>query len=175
MELSECIKARKSTRKYSNQAIPDAEIREIVTAGLLAPSSRNRKSTEVIIITDKEILKKLASAKAMGGTMLADASCCILVIGNSVLSDAWIEDGTIAMTNMMLKATDLGIGNCWVQFRNRFSEDPSRSAESVIRCLLHIPEEYSVLSGLSLGYPEKADNTVRTSKIDIQKIHYGLF
>lgn len=179
MEFQTLILSRRSGRKYTGNIVPADCIQQIMNAGLLAPSSRNLKSSELIAVNDPQMLNQLSHAKAAGGGMLKDAACGIVVIGDSERSDAWIEDCSITMTYMMLKATELGIANCWVQIRNRFSAPDSDGnaelASEKVRKLLQIPENFSVLAILSLGCP--AENLIQHSfeEIDPSKIHIETF
>lgn len=108
--------------------------------------------------------------------MLKDADCAVIVIGDSMRSDAWIEDASIAMTYMMLKATELGIGNCWVQCRNRYTDHPSHTAsDTIIKDLFHIPDHYSVLAILSLGMPAEDLPPCTLTDTDRAKVHHESF
>ena len=122
MELLETILNRRSVRKYNDKEVGGETLQSILEAGLLAPSSRNLKPVEFIVIRDKAMLHQLARAKTAGSGMLKGASCAVVVIGGSEKSDAWIEDCSIAMTYMMLRATELCVANCWVQCRNKISQ-----------------------------------------------------
>lgn len=146
MELMETILNRRSIRKYSGAEVSDEALRDITQAGLLAPSSRNLHPVELITVKDKTVLKQLARAKTAGSGMLEGASCAVVVIGDSERSDAWIEDCSVAMTYMMLRATELGIASCWVQCRNRISqqrkgEPLSEVVEDVARVQTDKPSE----------------------------------
>lgn len=178
MLFKEAMLARRSVRRYNGKKIPEEDFQQILLAGLLCPSSRNFKSTELIVVEKTEDLEKLSHAKA-GGNMLLQASHAIVVIGNSEKSDAWIEDGSIAMTQMMLRAADLGVGTCWIHCRNRDSvinEDGNvLSSESYVRQLLHIPEGYSVLAILSLGIPDTAPTPHTEDEADPVRVHTGQF
>lgn len=175
MELMECMLARRSGRSYTMEPVPQEALDEIIAAGLLAPSSRNLKSTELIRITNRETLTALASAKAQGAGMLANATAAIAVIGDSVKSDAWIEDGSIALTQMMLRAAELGIANCWVQIRNRYSaidgDKGKIPASEICKKLLKLPENYSILAILSLGMPDKELPAHTLAEADLAKVH----
>lgn len=173
MEFNSVLFARRSVRKYTGETISDFQLQTILQSGLLAPSSRNFHSTEFIVVTGKESLAKLSSAKA-GGTMLEKASHAIVVIGNSAKSDAWIEDASIAMTQMMLTAADLGLGTCWIHCRNRDSI-VGISSEEYVKKLLNIPETHSVLSILSIGVPSTIPAPHTADEIDLNKIHLDTF
>lgn len=122
MELLEAMLNRRSIRDYNDKEIPDDVLHSILEAGLLSPSSRNLCPVELITVKDKDMIRQLARAKTAGSGMLKNAACAIVVIGDSKKSDAWIEDCSLSMIYMQLRATELGIANCWVQCRNRISQ-----------------------------------------------------
>lgn len=179
MELTECILRRRSGRNYNGAPIPEASFRKILEAGLLTPSGRNLKPTELITVTGQAELEGLAAVKAAGAAMLKTADRAIVVIGNAALSDTWIEDGSIAMTQMMLRATELGIANCWVQCRCRSTAldtpDGKMTSEAYAKQLLNIPENYGVLAILALGMSDTAPACRTADDADFSKVHRQCF
>lgn len=121
MSVKETIFNRRSIRKYAKDMIPDEMISEVLTAGLLAPSSRNLHSSKVIVITDKRMLRLLSACRSAGSAMIRRCACAMVVYGDESISDAWIEDCSITLSYMQLRAQELGLGSCWVQCRNRIS------------------------------------------------------
>ena len=174
MELIDTILNRRSVRQYNNTDISEGVLNDILEAGLLAPSSRNKRPVEFVAVKDKSILKSLSKAKSAGSSMLADASCAIVVIGDSEKSDVWVEDCSIAMTYMMLRATELGTANCWVQIRRRETENGTLS-EMYIRELLSIPDKYGVLAVLSIGMSDKTPTPHTVSEVDFSKVHEDFY
>jgi nitroreductase len=154
MELIDVMLKRKSIRKYKAEVLPEEAIEKILKAGRLAPSSRNRKSCELIAVTDKDTLEKLSKAKTSGSGMLSEAACAIVAIGDSDKSDVWIEDCSIAMTYMHLAATDLVLGSCWVQCRER-EADGSITSEEYIRELLKLEDNLHPEAILAVGVPDE--------------------
>lgn len=170
MEMMECMLARRSGRKYTEEAVSDEALKEILTAGLLAPSGRNLKPTKFIVVQEPAFL---TDARAMGSSMMAGASRAIIVLGNSSLSDTWVEDGSIAMTQMMLRATELGIANCWVQGRNRMSKLDGVSTESFLREKLGFAENYSLVAMLALGMPAEDAKAHTAEEADFSKVSFA--
>ena len=117
------------------------------------------EGNHVILVKDRDTLVKLSHCKASGSAMLANAGAAVVVIADTARSDVYIEDAAVAMTNMMLCATELGVGNCWVQCRNRSTAANDSgivlSADECVRSILHIPEGYAVEAMLSLGMPKE--------------------
>lgn len=179
MQLFETMLVRRSGRMYTNKKISENTIHSILEAGLLAPTSRNLKSVDFICVSDEAALTFLASAKNAGGGMPKEASHAIIVIGDSAKDDVWVEDCAIAMTYMMLRATDLGIANCWVQCRNRWHGKPGepecKSAECVIQEYFGIPSDYKVLAVLSLGHAAAEIASHSAEEADFAKVHWDCF
>lgn len=153
MDLLDILKKRKSIRKYTDEEIPSETIDKILEAAKLAPSGRNKKPVKLIVVRDKETLEYLSNTRSHGSQLLAGANAAIVVTGDSELSDTWIEDCSIAMTIMQLKATELGVGNCWVQVRGRTLDETGEVTADLIKSKLNIEEKYSVECMLALGMP----------------------
>lgn len=174
MNVIDALLRRRSGRNYTEDAIPTEKLEEVIRAGLLAPSGKNQKPVELIAVTDREILAALSACKNFGSGMLKTAAAAVVVIG-STSSDTWVEDGSVAMTCMMLRATELGLANCWVQLRLRQSTRPGVTAPEAARELLGIPEQYGILAVLSLGNPAAEQTPHTLEDADFIKVHHQRF
>ena len=174
MELLEIMQARRSVRNYTGQAIPEEKLDLILKAGLLAPSGRNIRPWEFILVRDKEMLQKLASCRPAGSGILAGADAAIVVLGDTTATDVWTEDCSIAMAQMHLMADCIGVGSCWVQGRLRPSPD-GRTAEEVVKELLAVPEKYALEAILCLGMTEKHPEAHRLEELPTEKVHLEMF
>jgi len=85
-----------------------------------------------------------------------------------------MEDASIAAIIMQLQAHDLGLGSCWIQVYGRENSE-SKTAEQYILELCNIPDRYSVLCILSIGYPNEDRKPFDTEKLAIDKIHFDVF
>lgn len=151
MNFHELIKARHSVRSYTNEKIPDDILERIISQAKLAPSSRNKKPVDFVLVTDSDQLEKLSKAKAAGSQMIKDAAAAIVVMGDSEKSDVWIEDCSIAMTYLHLAATEAGLGSVWVQLRGRQTSDGQDSG-LYVKKIFNMEERMQILAVLSLGY-----------------------
>lgn len=172
-ELLNLFTRRRSIRKFTDKKIDSELIEQILKAGLLAPSSKNKKPVEFIVIQDREIILELKKCKNKGAEGLNGAQCAILVIADSSLSDVWIEDASIATTFIQLAAEKLGLGSVWIQIRKRFNDNGD--AEDEVRALLDIPENYGVLNIVALGYKDEKKGPHDIGKLDSAKIHYNRY
>ena len=152
MNLTEILLRRRSVRRYTDQPVPEELLREILRAGMLAPSSRNLKPCRFAVIRDKQILAALSRAKAAGGAFLGEAAAAVVVSADPTLADTWIEDCSIALTCMHLAAAEAGVGSCWIQIHLRKDRDGG-DAEENVRRILGIEKGFRTVGILALGMP----------------------
>lgn len=127
------IRKRRSIRKYTDQPIEADKIDTLVEAALRAPSSHGHNPWEFVLVTDRDLLERLARSKPTGATFLAGAPLGIVVCADRARSDVWIEDCAIAATFIQLAAESIELGSCWIQIRKRMHDDTATAAESVAR------------------------------------------
>ena len=174
MELLELMKSRRSIRKYKADVLSEEDITAILQAGMLSASGRARRPWEFIVVEDKAVLQQMAGCRAGAVKMLKEAACAIVVVGNSDVTDVWVEDCSIAMSNMHLMAHALGLGSCWVQGRLRKADD-GRDTDEYVRSILGYPENYKLLAILTVGVPNEEKDTYELDKLPVEKIHRERF
>lgn len=170
MEFIDVLLKRRSTRKFNGEKITRDELDKILKAGLLAPSSRNRKPINFLVVERAETLMELSKSKDHGAELLAGADKAIVVVADTMITDTWCEDSSIALTYLHLAATDLGIGSCWVQIHMRKKD--GRYAEEVVRDIVKIDDHYRIAGIMALGH---FDNTLEPhtfDDIDKGKVHF---
>lgn len=161
---------RRSIRKYSDAEVSEEKLNAVLEAGLLAPTSMNKKPCQFYVIKNRDLLRKLSKAKKIGAGFLADAPVAIAVFADSDKSDVWIEDCSVAMTYMNLMATDQGLGSCWCQMRNR-STLTGKDAEENVKQILEVPEKFHLVGLLGLGVPAQSPKAHTFDDADHSKIH----
>src|SRR5690554_5648539 len=165
---------RRSIRKYSQESLSADDTKKILEAALLSPTSKNRHSWEFIVVEEKEMLHKLSKCKPKSAEFVADAALVIVILGNPLASDAWVEDASIAAINMQMQAEELGIGSCWVQVRNRFFSE-TVSAGDYINDLLDVPMPLEVLCVIAFGKKEKERTPADIENLHWEKVHIGAY
>jgi len=173
MNLLDVMLKRRSVRIFSDEKISNESLNKILQAGLLAPSSMNRKPCEFLVVENKNSLEKLSKAKDKGASFLADCDKAIVVAANSLVADTWIEDSSIALSYMNLMATSLDVGSCWVQIHLRKS-DENRDSEDIVREILGIDEYYRIVGILALGISDSELKPHSILDIDKRKIHFHI-
>jgi len=143
----ETIYARRSIRQYTGESITPAEEKELLRSAMAAPSGRDMKPWHFIVIRERETLRHIADAHPFG-KMIGSAALCIAVLGDpSVNGKYWIVDCAAATQNILLAATALGIGSCWVGVHPREERKPP------LREILNIPDSMEICSLVSVGRP----------------------
>lgn len=165
---------RRSHRKFTAEAIAEDDVQLILRAALLSPSSKSKRTWQFVVVEDKADLEKLADSKSMGGEFLKGVSLSVVVCGDALENDCWIEDGSIAAYGMLLQAEELGLGACWCQIHKRGLEDGT-NAEDVVRGILNIPENQNVLCIVGVGKKETERKPQNEDKLKWENVHLNKY
>jgi nitroreductase len=171
MALIDDMLKRRSVRRYKDENIEKKDLERILQAGLLAPTSRNRKPCNFLIVENRQSLEKLSKAKESGSEMLATCNRAIVVVANTLISDTWIEDSSIALGYMHLMAASLDIGSCWVQIHLRKTSD-GKDSEEVVKEIIGVDDYFRIVGILALGIPENEVKAHTLEDIDKNRIHF---
>jgi len=145
MDILETIKIRRSIRKYRPEPIPGEKLEIIMEAARLAPSAANRQPWNFVVVQDRERKKALAKA-ANDQTFLGDAGAVVVAVGDPERSAGWHQKDTmIALEHIVLAATALGYGTCWI----------GAFDEAAVKSLLKIPAKMKVVALLPIGVPDE--------------------
>ena len=147
MTFSELVKDRYSVRSYSDRPVEDDKIAAVLEAGRVAPTAKNIQPACVYVVRSPEAIGKLRAVCKMA----FDAPVVLVVcadLGQSFVSpfterNFGDTDAAIVTDHMMLQATELGLGTCWVGW---FEPGPIKEA-------LGIPEGLTIMNLLPMGYP----------------------
>jgi nitroreductase len=169
--LIELLRRRRSIRKFTNQLVEQDKLDILVEAMLRSPSSRGINPWQFVIVTDRKIIRKLASAKAHGSSFMAAAPLAVVVCADPVKSDVWVEDASIASLIVHLQAADLGLGSCWVQIRNR-DHDEQTTAEAYVRDTLGLDQSLTVEAIVAIGYDDENKQGRTADSLLYERVSY---
>ncbi len=122
MDLDLILEKRHSVRSYTSMAPSEREIEKLVIAAQKAPSAGNLKARKIFVYKGESQRKKLMEA-ALHQTFISEAPYLLLFCADQKAISAHgdrgrdlycIQDASIAATIAMLKATELGLGTCWI-------------------------------------------------------------
>jgi nitroreductase len=150
MDVFEAITQRKSIRKYKNKEIEKEKLIKVLESARIAPSAANRQEWKFIVVKDDNTRSRLVSA-AHDQKFVEQAP--VTIVACSTESErimpcgqhAYTVDLSIAVSFMMLEATELGLGTCWL---GAFDEE-------AVKEILGIPSDIRVPAMFTLGYADE--------------------
>lgn len=171
-DFHEMLLERRSIRKYTDEEINSETIETIVEAGLLAPTSKNSHSWQFTLVDDKELLMQMSLCRPNATAPIKNSKLAIVVSGNPMKSDVWIEDASIAAAYMQLQVHALGLGSCWIQVRSRMCDDETTSSDFV-KGLLNMGGEQQVLCVLAIGHRGEMKKPASRERLLWENVHVG--
>jgi nitroreductase len=171
MEVFESIIKRQSVRMYDKKDVPNELIGQLIEAAVNAPSAGNIEPWEFIIVKEKNIKKELAIA-ALKQRHVEEAPVIIIVCGNLEKSaDKYgergktlycIQDTAAAIENILLTATSLGLGTCWI----------GAFEENKVKSILSIPEKLKPMAIITVGFPVPYVKSTKPLRKPFENITY---
>lgn len=146
-KLHEILDKRFSCRSFLDKEIEEEKINKILDAGILAPTACNFEPERIIVLRDKDIINKLNDATRY----TFNAPLIFVICYDKNVSwkrrydnkDHGDIDASIVATNMVLMATSLDLGTCFV----------ASFDEKKVKAILGLPNNYIVSLMIPTGYP----------------------
>ena len=154
MDLFDVMEKRFSCRKFKDKKITEEELNKVLEAGRLSPTACNYQPQRIMVVENPLVLEKLKEATKY----TFNAKTILVIAHDSSVSwhrkdnvDHGIVDASIVATHMVLAATSLNLGTCFVCSMNPV----------LIKEILGLSDSYIVDILLPIGYKdeEKAHNT----------------
>ena len=126
--VMDVIARRVSCRAYRHDPVPEAHVLRILEAARLAPSARNQQPWRFVVVRDAGLRRRIVEEGFLPGIKMAWAIAAPVhvVIGMetsflthrlaasvSGVDYPWVDIG-IAGEHLVLAATELGLGTCWI-------------------------------------------------------------
>jgi nitroreductase len=159
--ILDIIKKRASVRAYQDRPLPKETIDNILEAARYAPSARNAQPLEYRVITNKTLITRLSEgiAAAVRREGLPTKGppdrrpdffygAPLLIIISGPKDNHWCQaDAALAVENIMLYATSVGLGSCFIGMAKFIERDKKLMRE------LHIPAVRGIVAAVICGYP----------------------
>jgi nitroreductase len=150
MEFMDVVASRKGVRSFADRDVEEEKLAKVLEAARLAPSWANKQCCRYVVIKDKDKIKELAGGRR---TWLTQAPVVLAACADPEDSgvhngmDYFLVDVGISMQQLVLAATDLGLGTCWIGMFD----------EAKVKKLLEVPENVRVVALTPLGYPTEKE------------------
>ncbi|MDO8803091.1 MAG: nitroreductase family protein [Elusimicrobiota bacterium] len=162
------INSRQSVRAWTEKKVAVSIIRRILEAGMNAPSAGNEQAWQFVVVTEKELLERIAAVHP-GGDYVGKAPCAILVCGDTRLEEykgMWVEDCSAAIENMLLAMHALKLGGVWTGIY------PQADRIKSFTSLLKLPKSVVPLALVPFGYPAEPLKK-RPSRYKKTRVHFN--
>jgi len=143
---------RRSCRAFQKKQIEEAELEQILQAGLCAPSGMGKQSPILVVLQDPE---EIATVSRMNAAVMGTdsdpfygAPTVVVVLADSSVR-TYVEDGSLTMGNLMLAASSLGVGSCWI---HRAKEVFASEEGKALLKKWGVPDGYVGVGNCILGY-----------------------
>lgn len=156
MEALEAILTRRSVRSFSSEPVSMDLARQVIQAGMYAPSASDEQPWYFLVLTERDVLAKIPAIHPYAEAA-AQAPMSILLCGDPGSErqpGMWAQDCAAATENMLIAATALGLGSLWVGFY------PREDRMQPLRRLLDLPNRIMPFALIPLGYPAQQPEQV---------------
>ena len=166
MEVKEALLCRRSVRKYTDEAVSEEDISELMHAAMSGPSAVNAKPWEFFAVTNADALAALRKSSRFTNmnAPLAIVVCSVpsrLLPGS--LADFWVQDCSAATENILLRAVDLGLGAVWCGIH------PQKAAVKRVQAALGLKDRQIPLNIIFVGHP--AETPEPRDQYDEKRVH----
>ena len=160
------VNERQSIRKFTDKVVDRKTLLKLVESAMLAPSSKNKKPWEFLVIDNKEVIEELSMVH-LSWKILEDVSNVIIVCGN--LNDDEREKHLVmtcsaATQNILIRCVELGLGSAWLGLY------PDTIRSEYIVSKFNLEDNIIPISLIILGYYD--DVKERKLNFDYSKVKY---
>lgn len=167
MNVIDCINARRSGRIYTDESISRATMQKLIELGTKAATGSGMQPWGFVVIQNKDEIARMSDEikvfilahldeypyfKQYEKWMINpkfnafNRAETVLVIYGDPASHWYVYDCTLAASNIMLAAWDMGIGTCWIGFAHQYMNT------SEFKAKYNVPENFELVCPMSMGY-----------------------
>jgi len=147
------IYSRRSIRRYKEEPVALEQIKQVLRAGMYAPSAGNERPWHYIVLTNRDTLGEITKFHPYT-QMLKEAPVAIIACADTQIVNYegmfWIQDMAASVQNILLEAETLGLGSCWCGVY------PNPDLVSHFSSLLNLPPHIIPAACIALGHPDEA-------------------
>ncbi len=156
---------RKSVRNFiPDKPVRKEDIKTLMKAGMSAPSGRDLRPWEILVIDDRKVLDSLAAGLPYA-KMLETAPLAIIVCGDTTRSSYWYLDCSAVTENILLAVEALGLGAVWT------AAYPYEERMNAVMKNTGLPAHILPLAVVPVGYPNGEFEP--KDKYNEEKVHYN--
>jgi len=152
-EVIQAMVDRRSIKKYESRQVPAELLEQILQAGIHAATGMGKQSPVIVVLQDEKTIAELEKMNAAimgaeGSHPFYGAPTVLVVLANADIPTA-VYDGSLVMGNLLLAASALGLGGCWI---HRAKEEFESEAGKVLLREWGLEGNYIGIGHCIVGY-----------------------
>ena len=155
-EIIQCLKDRRSVRKYKKEQIKEEQLAQILEAGTYAPTGMGMQSPIMVVVQDKATRDQLSRMNAAvmngkGDPFYGAPTVIVVLADTAVAPTVWRQDGSLVMGNLMNAAHAEGLASCWID--RAYEEFQTEEGKALLK-KWGLPETCAGVGHCILGYAD---------------------
>ncbi len=147
-EIFNLIKSKRAVRQFRDEQLPEEILQQILEAGRLSGSAKNRQPWYFVAVQERDTLKALSTCGAYASHLAGAALGVALVVEDPFERLTTPFDLGRTTQNMMLAAWSQGVGSVMATI---YQPDKARE-------ILGVPMDYTIPWCISFGYPAESQD-----------------
>jgi nitroreductase len=159
----EILRSRRSIRNYTQEAVPQNIIEEVIDCARLAPTAMNDQPWDFIAVTKRDLLEQIPPMLGHA-EFIAKAAFAVLVLSRQ--TSYAVEDCCAATENLLIAGAAHGLGSCWVA-------GTKQAYGTVVARAFGAPTDHQLVAIVSFGYPAEDPKIDKRPLADV--LHWEKF
>ena len=156
----QAIYDRRSRRDFTSEPVGQAQLEEIITAGIWAPSGLNNQPWRFVTVTEKSVIVQLSGTTHYSHIIEGAPALIAVYLDTDDMYDP-VKDHQSAgacIQNMLLAIEEIGLGGVWLGQVLKNKKDVNQ--------ILGVSDQYDLMAVLALGHSAKTDQQSNRKNLD---------
>lgn len=153
---------RRSIRSYKSDEVLEEDIIDLIKAAQFAPSSKNNRAVQFIVIKNKKTKEQLY--QLLSQNFLKQAPVLIVPVTNTQKSANPVQDLSVASENIFIQAASLGLGTVWKNVAKEKMEE--------VKKILNVPQNFLLINIIPVGFIRTKKRPHNERDFNAKKIHF---
>jgi len=160
MEALEAITGRRSVREFTPEPVSEAELDGLLEAARWAPSGLNNQPWRFMKVLDQTTIVAMSNMTKYRGVVAGAPAVIAVFLDSEAMYDRTkdLMSAGAAIENLLLAATAMGLGTCWLGEILARRED--------VEALLEVGDDLELVAVIAVGRPTERERAGSRHPID---------